>query len=76
MILAAASGTQEIPRFTLASSGAGTSELFILTGSVGQPAVGVSSSSAFTLHGGFWSTTEEPGPGQNVNVIYLPHLSK
>lgn len=76
LTLAAASGTQEIPRFTLASSGTGASELFVLVGSVGQATVGASNNSDFSLHGGFWSTTEEPSSGQNVNAIYLPHLTK
>jgi hypothetical protein len=75
MTLAAASATQEIQRFTLASSGASTSDSFILMGSVGQPSVGLSSSASFSLNGGFWSPAEESS-AMSSGAIYLPYLSR
>ena len=65
---ALASGSYEIPWFTVDSGGAtiGAGGEFTLGGTVGQPDAGALSGGEYTLLGGFWAGS---GPG---NFSYLP----
>ena len=65
---ALASGSYEIPWFTVDSGGAtiGAGGEFTLGGTVGQPDAGALSGGEYTLLGGFWA-----GSGPN-SYAYLP----
>jgi hypothetical protein len=69
--VALASGTYELPWFTMDSGGGESAGGgFTLTGTAGQADAGALSGGSFTLIGGFW-----PGAGPNA-LRYLPVVMK